>query len=417
MGLLRSVASFNKNNTYNICIFFLVLQIWNGYDGFWQNGAVLETMVNFLAYTGNTSRRYNSVIQNGLRDLYSLLEAYGPYPSFDDMAWYGLSYARIYEVINNDQFLQTSEDIFNWCWKLGWDKTGTCGGGVWFDTNYESKQTITNAQLLQLAAKLYRLTNNTSYKTKMNQIYEYVIKNGLINMTSYKVSDGATVNCTPDDIYGPTYNAGVMLGGLAEMYKVTNITGYYELGYKLANGIFDNYCDGNGILVEPCEPNCDDDALMYKGIFVRNLRYLIDITDDPARKIYLTSWLNLQVESNLEHNMCFKVPIKECNITFKDGPPFFNISGPVFSQDWRGPFSRGNPMQQTSVLDLLTSAIKPGTVCKGIFCSYDPPVPSPRSLTCNDFPCPSGQDCCEYNNSYTCCAKGQHCNNSTGICE
>ena len=65
----------------------LVLQIWNGYDGFWQNGAVLEPMVNFIAYTNHTHTRYKQMILGSERGLYSLLEAYGPYPSFDDMAW------------------------------------------------------------------------------------------------------------------------------------------------------------------------------------------------------------------------------------------------------------------------------------------------------------------------------------------
>lgn len=376
-------------------------------------------MTNFVAYTGNTNKRFVSVIKNGLRDLYSLEEAYGPYPSFDDMAWYGLAYARIHEVLNFDQFLQTSQDIFNWCWQMGWDTTGTCHGGFWFDTSMQSKQTITNAQLLMLSAKLYRLTNNTDYKKKMIQIYEYIIKNELINTTSYMVSDGATDNCTAADEYFPTYNAGVLIGAMSEMYKVTNITSYLELGYKLANGMFENYCNADGILIEPCEPNCDDDALMYKGLFVRNLRYLIDVLTDSEKKEYLIGWINIQVESNLKYNMCFKQPISECNITFKDGPPYFNKSGPVFSQDWRGPFTVGNPMQQTSVLDLLISAIKPGTKCKGKYCTYDPPIPPPQSLTCNDNPCPSGQDCCEYSpyTTYTCCETTQHCNKTTGVCE
>lgn len=376
-------------------------------------------MTNFVAFTNNTSKRYVSVIKNSLRDLYSLMEAYGPYPSFDDMSWYGLSYARIHEVLKFDQFLQTSQDIFNWCWQMGWDKTGTCHGGFWFDTNMQSKQTITNAQLLMLSAKLYRLTNNTSFKQKMNQIYQYIIKNDLINMTTYMVSDGATVNCTPAHKNYPTYNAGVMIGALVEMYKVTNITSYQDLAFKIVNGALEHYCDADGIIVEPCEPNCDKDSLMYKGLFVRNLRYLIDVMIDLDRKEYITSWLNLQVESNLNRNFCFKEPISKCNITFQDGPPYFNKSGPVFSQDWRGPFTVGNPMHQTSVLDLLTSAIKPGTRCKGKYCTFDPPVPPPQSLTCNDQPCPSGQDCCEYSpyTTYTCCETTQHCNKTTGICE
>ena len=61
-----------------------------------------------------------------------LLLAYGPQPSFDDMAWYGLAYARIYEVLGKKNFLALSREIFDWVWREGWD-TSVCGGGVWFD--------------------------------------------------------------------------------------------------------------------------------------------------------------------------------------------------------------------------------------------------------------------------------------------
>ena len=38
--------------------------------------------------------RYKSVVMDSDRDLSQLLLAYGPQPSFDDMAWYGLAYSR-----------------------------------------------------------------------------------------------------------------------------------------------------------------------------------------------------------------------------------------------------------------------------------------------------------------------------------
>ena len=71
-------------------------ETWNGFDGFWQNGVILETFVNAAVY-GNHSR-YMSVIKNSFRELYDLKLAYGPLPSYDDLAWYGLSYTRIHEV-------------------------------------------------------------------------------------------------------------------------------------------------------------------------------------------------------------------------------------------------------------------------------------------------------------------------------
>ena len=67
-------------------------QTWNGMDGFWQNGVVVETLANCMHYLNNT--RYRSVVTGSARTLDQLLLAYGPQPSFDDMAWYGLAYTR-----------------------------------------------------------------------------------------------------------------------------------------------------------------------------------------------------------------------------------------------------------------------------------------------------------------------------------
>ena len=353
----------------------------------------------------------------------SLMEAYGPYPSFDDMGWYGLSYTRIHEVLGNrstETFLQTALDIFNWCWETGWDHSGTCQGGFWFDNTFNTKQTITNVQMLQLAARLYRLTGNKDILQKLNKISLYISANGLIDPDTYLVADGALPNCTSNKGEGYTYNSGVMIGALTELYKITNKTSYLDIADKMGQAVIRHYCNSTtGILVEPCEPNCDNDALMFKGIFVRYLRYFMDVLPDKHARDWYQVWLDTQVKYNTANNICDKVPISKCNITFQDGPPFYNITGPVFSPHWQGPFTVGAPMQQTSVLDLFVSAIKPETRCQGPQCSYDPHNPSPQPLTCSSHPCPDKMDCCEYSpyTSFTCCAMGQTCNKKTGICE
>ena len=391
-----------------------MLQIWNGFDGFWQNGAVLEPMVNFMVYANHT--RYLSVVQNSYRELYSLLEAYGPYPSFDDMGWYGLSYARIHETLNLPEFLESATAIFNWSWKTGWDKNNTCSGGFWFDNLFNSKQTITNVEMLQLGAKLYRLTNNKTFLEKVDKIYNFILNNDVINKTSYLLSGGVNTNCTGDGSEGYTYNSGIFIGALVEMFKIHRNVFYLDLGVKLADAVFLHRTNENGILTEICEPKCNEDAVMFKGIFVRNLRYLMDILQKGQKRDKYQQYLNINAKSTYANNICNDFPISKCNITFQDGPPYYNISGPVFSPDWRGPFTYGAPMQQTSALDLFVSAILPGVKCSGPLCSFDPSYPAPQPMTCGSHPCPKPEVCCEYSpyTSYTCCAGGQKCLN--GIC-
>ncbi|KAL3836995.1 hypothetical protein ACJMK2_022388 [Sinanodonta woodiana] len=390
--------------------------VWNGFDGFWQNGAVLEPMVSFMEYANHS--RYVSVVRNSWRPLYSLLEAYGPYPSFDDMCWYGLSYVRIYEVLGYEEFLATALDIYNWVWQTGWDFSGHCGGGFFFDDSRLSKPTITNVQMFQLGAKLYRIYKKDDIWNKTIEVYNFIMNNSIINTTSYLVSDSTTWTCQGNGNYGPTYSSGVLMGALVELYKQTNVSSYIDLAVKLADATILNHTDNvTGIFREYCDPQCDDDAKMFKGIFVRNLRYLIDaLPEGDSTKAGYKIWLKHNAMGIIKYDMCDKSPISLCNITFKDGPPYFNVSGPVFSPDWIGPVTYGAPMQQACVLDLFVASINAGTRCTGDYCSFDPPYPPPQPLTCESHPCPPDEPCCEYSpyTTYTCCESTQKCQN--GIC-
>lgn len=364
-------------------------------------------------------KRYMTVVKGSQRNLYSLMEAYGPYPSFDDMGWYGLSYARIYELFGLEEFLQSAKDILNWSWKTGWDSSGTCKGGMWFDNNFNAKQTITDVQIYHLAAKLYRLTNDTTFKSKYELIENYIFTNNLINSSTNLLSDGIDLSsCHPSEVVGFTYETGVMIGALSEMYKITQNESYLILADKMATAAIQYNSNSSGIFTEKnCDPNCNDDAKMFKGIFVRNLRYFMDTVKDTSVRDRYQKWMDFQVQAIVKYNMCNEDPISKCNITFQDGPPYYKISGPVFSADWNGPFTNGAPMQQTSALDLFVASILPGTKCSGVFCNYDPYFPPPQPLTCGSHPCPSDEECCEYSpyTSYTCCAKSQKCSDK-GIC-
>ena len=68
---------------------------------------MIEALINTMKYGNNT--RFQSVAKSSYREMYDLLVAYGPQPSFDDMLWYGLSYLRYYEEYGDDKFLSMSE--------------------------------------------------------------------------------------------------------------------------------------------------------------------------------------------------------------------------------------------------------------------------------------------------------------------
>ena len=253
-------------------------------DGFWQNGVAVESSANAMHYLNAT--RYRSVVLGSYRSLDELLLAYGPQPSFDDMAWYGLAYMRVYEVTRRTEFLSIGRAIFDWIWREGWD-TGVCGGGVWFDNNYNAKQTIENVQMVQLGARLGRLlaASNSSqdYLKKAELTWHWLASHQLYDNTTHQVFDGldlSTCSCTDRTTY--TYTAGTLVGGLVELFRATGQPSYLATAHNITAAVIRNLTTADGVLVEPCDRDdtCDLDADIFKGIFMKNLRYLLDA--DPS---------------------------------------------------------------------------------------------------------------------------------------
>ena len=74
------------------------------------------------------------------------------------MSRFAVVFARIYEVTGNQSFLYTSQKMYDYLWKHGWDSSGACGGGMFFGFGWgeNKKITITNGQMMVVGAKLYR---------------------------------------------------------------------------------------------------------------------------------------------------------------------------------------------------------------------------------------------------------------------
>ena len=204
-------------------------------DGFWQNGVVLESMANCLHYLNNT--RYMTVVAGSDRTLDNLLLAYGPQPSFDDMAWYGLAYSRIYEVTKLRKFLDISSQIFDWVWSNGWDSK-VCGGGLWFDQGQTSKDTIENVQMFQLGNRLARLTKKSEFKEKARELWRWMNKVGMISETTSQVYDGISLtSCRRNTNTTFTYTAGTAIGGLVELYLLEQNKTHLQTAHNITMAV------------------------------------------------------------------------------------------------------------------------------------------------------------------------------------
>ena len=264
-------------------------------------------------------------------------------------------------------------------------------------------------------SKLYRLDpkRDPTLPTKIQKTWDYIVNNRLINYTTHLVADEIEIynNCSIIPKYNLTYNEGLLIGALVEMYKMSKDQGKLDLAYNLAAGAR-KYLTKDDILTEYCDPDnsCRDDldAKMFKGIFMRNLRYLLDVSNSTVFDEYY-AWIVLNAEYAFNKSVCLK-PVDSCNLVFLDGPSNKPHAGPVFGTNWRGPFDAGRPIQQTSTLDLFVSAIPQNTKCQGAACMYDPPIPPIVQIDCKTHPCPTNYTCCTWDSTYhTCCTPGQEC--------
>lgn len=106
-----------------------------------------------------------------------------------------------------------------------WDTT-TCGGGLrWqiytFNAGYDYKNSIANGGFFQLAARLARYTDNSTYVDWAEKMWDWYVDSVIYDATTYQVFDGTstTQNCTSASHEEWTYTYGTFISGLAYLYN------------------------------------------------------------------------------------------------------------------------------------------------------------------------------------------------------
>ena len=168
----------------------------------------------------------------------------------------------------------------------------------------------------------------------------------LVDM-SVQVYDGISLStCQVDTSQTFTYTAGTLVGGLVEMFRGDGDKRHLDLAHNVSESVIKwafrceikmLFClprkmTMKGVLMEPCDSNrsCNLDASIFKGIFVRNLRYLLDMTEDKDRGRLYRRFLKTNIAS-LRHNAsCDPQPHHNhtCHIVYLDGAPSYPATGP-----------------------------------------------------------------------------------------
>jgi len=252
--------------------------------GWWNSANALDAIIDYMQTTG--SRTYMSDVSNTFAK--AVNEAPPPTPgnfidtAYDDTQWWALTWLNAYQLTRNPAYLQMVETMYSYV--TGAWTPSQCGGGLIWQTTNAYQNSVTNELFLELSARLYLVTHQASYLQWAQKELAWFNASGLIN-SSYLINDGLTTTCQNNGQTTWTYNQGIILGGLAALYQATHDQSYLTEAEQIANAAITNLASSDGILTEPCGSTCptqNPDQTQFKGIFMRNLESLYEVTGEQS---------------------------------------------------------------------------------------------------------------------------------------
>lgn len=308
--------------------------------GWWNNANSAQTLLEYISISG--SQDYFGIVENNF-DLNSGANFLTNY--YDDQGWWAVAWARAYMLQPKQKYLNTAIALFNDL-KYGWD-TSNCNGGMLWKKKYPYKSSISLLLYADIALLLASITGDKSYNDYAFNAMKWLNDTQLLT-TDGKVIDGIKGEDCSIENGVLSYNQGVILGVLFEMYQVTGDISYIKAAERSADvGIGPELSPG-GVLHEGCEPQCNYDFQQFKGIFVRYLyRFYSALTKLANSGVYVSPRTNAYREFML----------KQADAVWNRAR---NASSGIMSPNWRDgppPKDEGNAVAQTAAVDALTAAM------------------------------------------------------------
>ena len=304
--------------------------------GWWNAANAITVLVDYSRATNAT--QYLSAVSNTSNNANKANSSTNFITdSNDDEAWWALAWIDAYDLTHTPSYLAMAQTIFA-DMTTQWDTT-TCGGGVWWSKNLSTsayKNAITNELFLTIGAALANRVTDTTQKAQYlawaQKEWTWFNASGMINSQNM-VNDGLNATnpkaCTNNNQTTWTYNQGVILGGLVELYNADKNPTLLPVAQKIADAAMTNLVTSSGVLHEPTLTG--PDGPQFKGIFIRNLVKLNGAAPNAQYKAF--------VDTNA-------------------GSIWKNDQGAnyQFGGYWEGAYDTGDATRQASALDALIGA-------------------------------------------------------------
>lgn len=315
---------------------------WDSIDAWWLTGVAFQTVIDYMLLTGTKDYldqvKHTFELQKEPVEWWPEGGGYFRADSTDDTGWWALAMVSLYDLTNSTEYLDVARLDEEYMYDY-WNSS-TCGGGlIWDIPSLEYKNAISNEQYVRLTAALHnRIPGDEKYLKKALDSWEWFRDSGMINtdnLVNDGLAEGGNGTCSNNGQTTWTYNQGVILGGLTELYRATNDEEYLDKAKEIADAaVASEYLNPDGILTEPCDADegCTNDQAVFKGIFAKYLAELNGVLDGEPYSDYL----NKNIESAWQNA--------------RNETDFFAVS-------WTGPFDKFTIGSQASAASLLLLAL------------------------------------------------------------
>ena len=330
-------------------------------SSWWNSAVALQTIGDYMQRTGD--RRYLPQLDNTFEKDKGTFpagelsgdELWGNFTSraIDDSEWWGLTWIQAYDLTGDHKYLDMAVTIAEFAYGY-WDPS-SCGGGVWWNAEKTYKNAVTNGLFIRLTAELHnRIPGDERWLARSQSAWDWFVGSGMIN-SSGLVNDGLNDDCQSNRQTVWTYNQGLAIGSALELWRATGDPQLLSTARRLADAAIDGGLTTDGVLTEACDAldrTCDDNAKQFKGIFLRYLMDLADVTHADHYRAFVIGQASTIWEH--DHDAADRLGTRWAGGTSTEHPNVF---------DWR---------TQASALSALIAAV---------------PVPAPkRSLAATASP-------------------------------
>ncbi|PHH68867.1 hypothetical protein CDD82_221 [Ophiocordyceps australis] len=287
------------------------------------NGVVLSTYC--LDYNNGCMSKREFLNKRGFDDFVNEF--------YDDEGWWALALMRAFDVSGDREYLVAAADIFK---DMQTGRGTPCGGGIFWNKDRKYVNAIANELYLAVAASLAnRLPTNTTYLEIARAQWQWFANSGMINAQNL-INDGLDGQCKNNGLQTWSYNQGVILGALVELSTATRNSSYLDPAVNIALAAMRSLSNANGVMVETdgCElrdGRCGSDGQQFKGIFIRNLRYLNSVRPRQDFKDFIIRNADSILQNDRDQGK--------------------------LGVSWPGPYFEATGPSQSSALDALVAAI------------------------------------------------------------